>query len=349
MRPRFKLLTASTSRAAWVKLGVSVAKGIAMSKPARAKSRLSFATLLVAFMLPLAAVGQTPPTTPAPAKPWSQLTTSELIAAAPLDAWQDLPLDQLLYMDFESRPGVAPVRVTILLAPDLAPNHVAVVKRLVGAKFFDGRAIVRSQDNYVAQWGDGAAAVALGLQSATMEPEFDVPMPRSFPAIPLPDGDVYAKRVGFLGNFPIAWDPATRRTWLPHCYGMIGAGRDEAANSGGPAEIYAVNGHAPRALDRNVTLFGRVVRGMEHLTTLPRGSEALGFYGEGQTKPKIISIRLASTLPPDQQQRLQAIRTNHPIYTQILESRRNRRDSWTLYKAGRLEICNAPLPVRVAP
>jgi peptidylprolyl isomerase len=317
----------------------------------RYKTHLAGFALVAAFMAPCVAQAQTSPTntTVAGPKPWSQMTTSELIAAAPADAWQALPPDQLLYMDFEPSPGAAPVRVVILLAPDLAPNHVNVVKGLVAAKFFDGRAIVRSQDNYVAQWGDGAAAVALGLQSATMEPEFDVGMARNFQPITLPDGDVYAKRVGFWGNFPVAWDPATRRTWLPHCYGMIGAGRDEAPNSGGPAEIYAVNGHSPRALDRNVTLFGRVVRGMEHLTTLPRGSEALGFYGEGQTKPKIVSIRLASTLPPDQQQRLQAIRTNHPIYTQILESRRNRRDSWTLFKAGRLEICNAPLPVRLVP
>jgi peptidylprolyl isomerase len=318
-----------------------------MAKLSPFATKIFGCALLAALSAPLTAKGQTIPP-PAP-KPWSQMTTSELISAAPADAWQSLPTDQMLYMDFEPRPGAAPVRVVILLAPDLAPDHVNVVKRLVAAKFFDDKAIVRSQDNYVAQWGDGAAAVARGLQSATMEPEFDVPMRRNFQAITLPDGDVYAKRVGFWGNFPVAWDPATRRTWLPHCYGMIGAGRDEAPNSGGPAEIYAVNGHAPRALDRNVTLFGRVVRGMEHLTTLPRGTEALGFYGEGQARPKIISIRLASLLPPDQQERLQAIRTDHPIYTQILESRRNRRDSWTRYKAGRLEICNAPLPVRVAP
>jgi peptidylprolyl isomerase len=304
---------------------------------------------LLSLSAPHLAQAQTPATPVATQKPWSQMTTSELIAAAPADAWQGLPNDQLLYMDFEPRPGAPPVRVIILLAPDLAPNHVNVVKGLANSKFFDGRSIVRSQDNYVAQWGDGAAAVALGLQSPAMPPEFDVPIRRNFEGIPLPDGDVYAKRVGFWGHFPVAWDPTSRRVWLPHCYGMIGAGRDEAANSGGPAEIYAVNGHAPRALDRNVTLFGRVVRGMEHLTTLPRGTEALGFYGEGQVKPKIISVRLASLLPTDQQERLQAIRTNHPIYAQILESRRNRRDSWTLYKAGRLEICNAPLPVRTAP
>jgi peptidylprolyl isomerase len=299
---------------------------------------------LTAALAPALAAAQA-----APSKPWVQLTTSELITAAPVDAWQALDPNQTLYMDFETSPGTRPVRVVIALAPDLAPAHVTAIKALVAAKFFDNRAIVRSQENYVAQWGDGAAALALGLPGAKMAPEFDKVMGSDFRPSGLRDGDVYAKRVGIWRNWPVAWDPATKRAWLPHCYGMIGAGRDEAPDSGGPAEMYAVTGHSPRALDRNVTLFGRVVRGMEHLTTLPRGTEALGFYGEGQTKPKIISIRLASELPVEQREALQVMRTDHPIYAQLLESRRNRRDNWTLYKAGRLEICNAPLPVRVAP
>lgn len=252
-------------------------------------------------------------------------------------------------MDFEPIPGAKPVRVVIALAPDLAPAHVTAVKALVAAKFFDNKTIVRSQDNYVAQWGDGAAALAAGLPGAKMPAEFDKVMGSDFRPFSSSDGDVYAKRVGLWRNWPVAWDPATKRAWLPHCYGMIGAGRDEASDSGGPAEMYAVNGHAPRHLDRNVTLFGRVVRGMEHLATLPRGTQAIGFYGETQSKPKIISVRLASDLPTEQREALQILRTDHAIYSQILESRRNRRDSWTLYKAGRLEICNAPLPVRVTP
>jgi peptidylprolyl isomerase len=318
-----------------------------MQLSTRLRTTMFGLSFLAATIVPTFGATQANPAPPA--KPWSVQTTSELISSAPADAWQALDPAQTLYMDFEPAPGAPSVRVVIALAPDLAPNHVNAVKALIAAKFFDGRAIVRSQDNYVAQWGDGAAATALGLQGAKMEPEFDKVMGRDFTPRILQDGDVYARRVGLWRNWPVAWDPSSKRAWLPHCYGMIGAGRDEAANSGGPAEMYAVNGHAPRALDRNVTLFGRVVRGMEHLTTLPRGTEALGFYNETQTKPKIISVRLAADVPEAQREALQVLRTDHPIYTQILESRRNRRDGWTLFKAGRLEICNAPLPVRVAP
>jgi peptidylprolyl isomerase len=284
-----------------------------------------------------------------PAKAWAQMTSAELIAAAPADAWVPLPPEQTLYLEFEPSPGAAAVRVVIQLAPDFAPNHVAALKDLVRANFFDGRAIVRSQDNYVAQWGDGAAATALKLRGGAMPAEFDAPITTGFSPLTLKDRDTFAPKTGLWRNFPVAWDPRAKRYWLPHCYGMVGAGRDEAADSGGPAELYAVNGHSPRPLDRNVTLLGRVVEGMEHLATLPRGTEALGFYGPNQTKPKILTIRLASDLPAASRRPLQQLRTDHPIYRQIIESRRNRRDSWTRYKANALDICAAPLPVRLAP
>ena len=295
------------------------------------------------------ALAQTAPA--APQKPWSALTSAELIAAAPKDAWTKLDQSRLLYLYFEPTQAGAqsPARVIILLAPDFAPNHVRALDDLLAKAFFNGREIVRSQDNYVVQWGDGAAATAQGLQGGRMAAEFDRAYGPDFKPFELKDGDVYAPKVGFWRNWPVAWDPKAKRYWLPHCYGMVGAGRDEGADSGGPAELYAVNGHSPRALDRNVTLLGRVVDGMDHFATLPRGTEAMGFYASAQTKPKIIKAELGSRLPAAEQVSLEALRSDHAIYAEILESRRNRRDSWTKFKAGKLELCNAPLPVRLSP
>ncbi|MFN9074278.1 MAG: peptidylprolyl isomerase [Hyphomonadaceae bacterium] len=295
------------------------------------------------------ALSQSTPT--APTKPWNGLTSSELIAAAPKDAWAKLDHSRLLYLYFEPTQAGAstPARVIILLAPDFAPNHVQALNELLAKAFFSGREIVRSQDNYVVQWGDGAEATAQGFRAGRMAAEFDRAYGAEFKPLELKDGDVYAPKVGFWRNWPVAWDPKAKRYWLPHCYGMVGAGRDEGADSGGPAELYAVNGHSPRALDRNVTLLGRVIDGMDQFTTLPRGSEAMGFYASGQTKPKIIKAELGSKLPVSEQISLEALRTDHAIYAEILESRRNRRDSWTKFKAGKLELCNAPLPVRISP
>ncbi len=84
--------------------------------------------------------------------------------------------------------------------------------------------------------------------------------------------DGYAPEVGFSGGFPAARDPRTGETWLVHCYAMVGAGRANEVDSGTGAELYVVTGHAPRQLDRNIALIGRVVQGMELLSVLPRGT-----------------------------------------------------------------------------
>jgi peptidylprolyl isomerase len=320
----------------------------------RIKGTLRYVVLAASLMalsgLPAAGYAQSSQAPESDAKAWSKLTTAELIEKAPDTAWENLDQSRLLYLFFDKDLAPStPARVIILLAPDFAPEHVAALQELVTKDFFNGREIVRSQDNYVAQWGDGAAALALGFKGAKMPSEFDQKIHAEFKPLVLKDGDVYAPKVGFWKNWPVAWSPKESRYWLPHCYGMVGAGRDEAADSGGPAELYAVTGHSPRALDRNVTLLGRVVDGMDQLTSLPRGSETMGFYGALQKKPKIIAMKLGSASPVEQQVALQALRTDHPIYAEVLESRRNRRDSWTKYKAGKLEICNAPQPIRKSP
>jgi len=162
----------------------------------------------------------------------------------------------------------------------------------------------------------------------------------------LPDGDLYADEVGFSGGFPIARDRHRGKMWLIHGYGMVGAGRDVAANSGGGTEIYVVIGNAPRHLDRNVTLFGRVVQGMEFLSSLPRGTREMGFYAKPQENVPIKSVRVAADVPVAERSNLEILRTDTPRFQELIESRRNRREEWFQRPAGRIEINNVPIPVR---
>ena len=149
-------------------------------------------------------------------------------------------------------------------------------------------------------------------------------------------------------GFPAARDPKLGRTWLAHCYGMVGAGRDNDADSGGGTELYAVIGNAPRQLDRNVTLVSRVVQGIDLLSALPRGKGDLGFYQTPAERTPIVSIKLASDVPAAQRTPLQALKTDSPTYKTLLQSRRFRHDDWYKTPAGHIDLCNAPLPVRVA-
>jgi peptidylprolyl isomerase len=271
-------------------------------------------------------------------------TPQEILNASPKADWRAPDPENLLYLELPAG------RVIIELAPVFAPRHVANLRTLVRAKYFDGLAVLRVQDNYVAQWGDPDEAHPrdLGKAQAKLPPEFERPA-RDLPFQRLADGDVYAPEVGFSGGFPVARDLKSGEAWLAHCYGMVGAGRDEAADSGNAAELYAVIGHAPRHLDRNVTLLGRVLQGIELLSSLPRGTGPLGFYERPEQRLPLRSARLAVDLPAAERTSLEVLRTDSATFEQITEARRNRTDSWTKEPAGRIELCNVPLPVRPRP
>lgn len=272
-------------------------------------------------------------------------TMAELLARSTPGDWRQLDPENTLYVELPAG------RVVIELAPDFAPNHVANVKALAREKYFDGLGILRVQDNYVVQWGDPDAEkpeAARKIQKAqrTLPPEFERALDSRMPFTRLPDPDVYAPAVGFSKGFPVARDSKAGRMWLTHCYAMVGAGRDNAIDSGGGAEIYVVIGHAPRHLDRNVTLFGRVVQGMELLSALPRGTAALGFYEKPEQRVPIKTIRVAADLPEAARSRLELLRTDTPLFRELIEARRNRTDEWYHTQAGKIEIGNVPLPVR---
>jgi peptidylprolyl isomerase len=270
---------------------------------------------------------------------------AEVLANSTPADWRPVDPENTLYLD------LAAGRVVIELAPAFAPNHVANVKALARERYYDGLAIVRVQDNYVVQWADPNAekperARKIQRAHATLPAEFDRAIDSKLPFTPLPDKDVYAPEVGFSGGFPAARDPRTGKMWLVHCYGMVGAGRDNSPDSGGGTELYAVIGHAPRQLDRNVTLLGRVVQGMELLSALPRGTGALGFYEKPEQQVPIKSIRVAADVPEAERSDLEIMRTDTATFRELIESRRNRREPWFQSPAGHIEIGNVPVPVR---
>jgi len=281
-----------------------------------------------------------------PAKP---LTMSDVLAASKPQDWHALDPQNTLYLE------LATGRVVIELAPLFAPKHAANIKALVREKYFDGLAFLRSQDNYVVQWGDPHADAraedadkprSVGDAQRTLKAEFTVPISKDLPFTRLPDVDGYAPEVGFSGDFWSARDSKKNEAWLAHCYGALGVGRDLDADSGGGTELYVVIGNAPRHLDRNITLAGRVVQGMELLSVLPRGTGPLGFYEKAEQRVPIKSIRIAADLPAAERTNLEVLRTDTPTFTALVESRRNRHDDWFKVPSGYVELCNVPIPVR---
>ena len=269
-------------------------------------------------------------------------TTSSVLEASSASDWRPLKQDLALYMTLDHG------TVVIELAPEFAPMHVANIRILVREHYFDGLSIMRSQDNYVVQWGDPNGDTELardhGSAAVRLEAEFD--RDRSgIEFTSIQSHDAYADEVGFVNGFPAGQDD--ERAWLVHCYGMLGVGRGNEEDSGSGAELYVVTGHAPRHLDRNVTLAGRVVHGIEHLSSLPRGTGPLGFYEEESQYVPIRRIRLGSDLAEDEQLQLELLQTNTATFAQLVDARRYRREAWFADPTGRIGLCNVPLPVRL--
>jgi peptidylprolyl isomerase len=74
--------------------------------------------------------------------------------------------ENTLYLDLEQG------RVVIQLRPDLAPNHVAQVKKLVRAGFYDGIIFHRVIPGFMAQTGDPTGTGMGGSQEPDLRAEF---------------------------------------------------------------------------------------------------------------------------------------------------------------------------------
>src|ERR1700689_5247613 len=270
------------------------------------------------------------------------VTVPELLSGSPAQDWRSPDPDNTLYMEL---PGG---RVVIELAPRVAPKHVANIKALARARYFDGLAIVRVQDNYVVQWADPDHKRPIPAGVTAVAPEFtaDADADRRFE--PLPERDVYASEVGFLDGFPAGRDRSTHTVWLAHCYGMVGVGRDDPPESDG-TEMYAVIGHAPRQIDRNVALVGRVLKGVELLSSLPRASGEMGFYIPSEATAPIRSVRIAADVPTAERTPIEVLRTNSATFRAVLDQRRQRHEPWFKFSPDHIDLCNVPLPVREIP
>jgi len=277
----------------------------------------------------------------APAPPPATLAAIE--SAAPDDAWRAIDPANLVLL------ATPRGTLTIELAPGFAPAHVAAIRALVRAGAFTGGAVTRVQDNYVVQWGTAAAVAALAGPPGPAAPGPELPAEYERPVAavaftPLPYRDAYAD-AGFSDGWPVAHDGTA--TWLVHCYGMVGAGRDNPPSTGDASELYAVTGHAPRHLDRNMAVVGRVIDGLPLVTALPRGTEALGFYATRGEMLPITGTRIAADVPGAP--RWQVLRTDSATFAALIAARADRREPFFIRPAGGVDVCNVKVPVRRVP
>ena len=275
-------------------------------------------------------------------------SATQILSESKAAEWRRPDPENLLVMRLPSG------NVVMELDPTYAPLHVANIKTFVREHYYDGLAIVRVQDDFVAQWddpeaddgGDRRKIRSLGTARATLPPEFTRSIAPSLPWVKLPDGDVYAPEVGFADDFPAARDPAANETWLVHCYGTLAISRDNPPDSGNGSGLYTVIGQPPRRLDRNLTVVGRIVEGMDRISALPRGHGPLGFYTDPKHRTPILDVHVAADLPPAQRPNIEILRTGSATFQRLLQAARTRHDAFYATPPGKVDVCAVPVPVR---
>ncbi len=292
--------------------------------------------LLLSALAAVALTGAAPP-----AKP---LTPTQIIAQAPASAWRTIDPAELMVIDLKNGK-----RVIVQLAPAFAPVHVANIQALARGGWWTGAAIYRVQDNYVAQWGNNEAEKPLPQGVVAKPPAEYHRNLRGLTIHPLRSPDAYAPEAGFTMGWPVAYDPKAGTANLPHCYGSVGVGRGLSPDTGMGGELYAAIGHAPRHLDRVIAVVGRVVEGIENFSSLPRGTEALGFYKERSSDVPIARVTLAADLPESERPSFQYMDTQSASFAAYVKGRANRQDEFFIRPAGGVDLCNAPVPVRRTP
>jgi len=274
-------------------------------------------------------------------KPVKSKTPYQIIADAPNKDWRNLDVNNTLYITLES--GL----VVVELAPKFAPKHVENTINLVKEGVFDDTSFYRVIDGFVAQGGpadpDKKSQPKKG--KLTVDAEFTISPNKPFEFTPLNAFDGYAEEVGYVGGFPAGRSKDNKSNWLLHCYGALAMGRANEANSGG-TELYVVIGTAQRYLDKNTTVFGRVISGMQHIQALQR-STALNGEVDVKKDNKIISIKVASDLKPEKRLALQTMKTGSESFKALIQSRKNRNGEWFVHQHDYIDVCSVAVPVRI--
>jgi peptidylprolyl isomerase len=287
------------------------------------------------------------------------LTTALVLLGCTAQAQDDLvwnPLDPDNTVYLETTDGTA----VILLKPDFAPQTVRQFKRLLGDQFYRGLSFYRVIEGFVAQGGD-ESDMDPGQIQQTLPAEFEIDWPQKprdkdtakdwaeMSWTPVQEDDLFAPFTGFVDGFPAARDSEKGgKAWLTHCPGTVAMARNDDPESGG-TDFYIVIGQAPRYLDRNLTVLGRVVWGMDVVQRIKRGPALEnGIIEEDLDRTWIKRMRLASALDEAARLDIYVADTNSKGFIKMLKDRRNRNNKWFYRKPPKvLDVCQVPVPVRL--
>jgi len=273
-------------------------------------------------------------------------------AADDAATWRAVDPANLLLID--TRTG----EIAVELAPRFAPRHVARMRALARAHFYDGLSFYRVIDGFVAQGGIGEGTAATKdhpkrapelVRWPPLKAEFDRPIADiPDPFTPTGTPDLFAPEAGYVDGFPAGRDAKEGREWIVHCPGTFAFARDNGADTAS-TEFYIVIGEAPRRLDRNLTAFGRVIAGMQYVQKLNRGDPDVdaGVITDVSKRDPILRVRLAADLPAKDRPHYQVMRTDTPAFARWMAARIDPAPGFYVRQPPKvLDVCLAPVPAR---
>ncbi|MCR9268452.1 MAG: peptidylprolyl isomerase [Hyphomonadaceae bacterium] len=266
-----------------------------------------------------------------------EVTQAELDSALTPD-WRDVSPENLILI--ETQYG----DIIVELNPDFAPNHANQFRHLVRDDVYNGIRFYRVIEAFVAQGGLQEDEII--EQFPTLENENDRPLSDAA-FVPLGNADLFAPMVGHIDGFAVGRSEALQSEWLLHCPGALAMARDTDPDSGS-TEFYIVL-DAQRYLDRNLTIFGRVIDGMQYVQKLKRGDRAVenGVIQAPDQGDEILSMTVAADMDA-------AIRPNYQVQmvpSQAFEdaktAKRVREEDFFYRKPPEvLDICGFEVPIR---
>tara|TARA_R110000822_G_scaffold206399_3_gene342798 strand:+ start:568 stop:1479 length:912 start_codon:yes stop_codon:yes gene_type:complete len=276
-------------------------------------------------------------------------------APAPETPWREVAADNLVIL--RTRTG----EVVIELAPEVAPQHVAQFREAVRANLYNGEYFYRVIDGHVAQAGLEFEHLLEDWAELPLEAERAVD-PDGF--VPLGNEDLFASQVGHRDGFAVGRERG--QEWLLHCPGALGMARNAPPDSSS-TEFFIPIGQR-RYLDRNYTIFGRVISGMAHINRLervePAGEDEIAAFTDPDTSEQafaaraqalsaneILSIGLAADMPEDLRPRWEVMATPGTEWEDLKTSKRDYSiyDAFVVTPPKRVDICTLPVPARALP
>ena len=265
------------------------------------------------------------------------VTQAEVESALTPD-WRDVSPENLILI--ETQYG----DIMVELNPDFAPNHANQFRQLVREDVYNGIRFFRVIDGFVAQGGlqDEDAIDPF----PTLQNESDRPLSDSA-FVPLGNADLFAPIVGHIDGFAVGRSETLESEWLLQCPGALAMARNTDPDSGG-TEFYIVL-DAQRYLDRNLTVFGRVIDGFENVQKLKRGVRAIenGVIQAPEQGDEILSMTVAADMDTAIRPKYQVQNMPSQAFEDAKTAKRVRDEDFFYRKPPEvLDICGFEVPVQ---